>query len=90
VVTLSAVFQGSRAVGLSWTGATSAKVDLYRNGALRATLANTGSTVDKVDKRLASSLVTYKVCAAGTTTCSASVSVNFGTHTILPSGPTLS
>jgi hypothetical protein len=90
VITLSAVFQGSRAVALTWKGATSAKVDLYRNGALRSTLANTGSTMDKVDKTLASSIVTYKICAAGTTTCSASVSVNFGTHRILPAGPTVS
>jgi PKD repeat protein len=60
---------------LSWGGATSANVDINRNGAVVATTANDGAYTDKPPKTLTSAK--YKVCEAGTSTCSNEVSVSW-------------
>lgn len=78
VITLSAT--GTRRgntgkVDLIWDGAASSAVDLYRNGALIATTENDGSHTDTIRKPSAS--YTYKVCEAGTTTCSNEATVTF-------------
>jgi hypothetical protein len=68
--------KGSLYAHLKWAGATSAKVDVYRNNVRVATTANDGAHVDAVGRKGGGS-VTYKVCAAGTSTCSKSVVVTF-------------
>ena len=59
---------------LSWTGATTTNVDLYRNTVRFLTTANDGSHSDA--KRPKGTWV-YKVCNAGTTICSPDVTVVF-------------
>ncbi|MEO8089441.1 MAG: galactose oxidase-like domain-containing protein [Gemmatimonadales bacterium] len=62
---------------LRWSGATGTMVDIYRNGARLRTTANDGSDSNG---RTFSGNVTYvfRVCAAGTTTCSNDATVTFG------------
>jgi hypothetical protein len=61
--------QGRWRTDLSWDGATSSQVDIYRNGSVVATVDNTGAYTDATNIRGGGSL-TYKVCEAGTSTCS--------------------
>ena len=61
---------------LTWSGATTSNVDVYRNNALRATTANDGSHTDTVGKNKTGTY-TYRVCNAGTNVCSNTVSVTF-------------
>ena len=56
---------------------TSAKTDIYRNNRRIATVYNTGYRLDKLGRK-AKGTFYYRVCAAGTTTCSPTVSVTFG------------
>ena len=59
-------------VRLTWSGATTSTVDIYRNGAKVATTANDGTHDDPV----ASGTYQYSVCDLGSTTaCSAQVTV---------------
>jgi subtilisin family serine protease len=60
---------------LTWDGATSASVDVYRNGSYVVTTPNDGAHTDKPPKNITSA--TYKVCEAGTATCSNSVAVTW-------------
>ncbi len=57
------------ATNLSWTGATSAYVDLYRNGVKIVTTENDGSYMDNVGKKSGITYV-YRICESGTNTCS--------------------
>ena len=66
--------QGS--VELSWDKATSAEVDIYRNGRLISTQSNTGKWTDALGKR-PSGHFSYKVCDSGSKDCSSSITVNF-------------
>lgn len=59
---------------LTWSGAVSANVDIYRNGAKIVTTANDGAYTDKPPKV---TTATYKVCEAGTNTCSNEVTVSW-------------
>jgi serine protease len=68
--------KGRHNVDLSWSGANSADVDIYRNGALVATTANDGTYTDATNNRGGASY-TYSVCEAGTSACSGQVSVVF-------------
>jgi hypothetical protein len=77
--TLSAVGRkvgGINTVRLTWSGASSTNVDVYRNGVVIVTTANDGlyndSTGDTGRARY-----TYKVCEAGTMTCSNEVTLRF-------------
>jgi endonuclease/exonuclease/phosphatase family metal-dependent hydrolase len=67
--------RGVAYVDLTWTGATSTSVDVYRNGAKVTTTANDGAHTDSLGK--VSGTFTYKVCEAATTTCSNESSVTF-------------
>jgi subtilisin len=58
---------------LTWSGATSVNVDVYRNAAVVTTTANDGAYKDKPPKTITSA--TYKVCEAGTSACSNEVTV---------------
>ena len=78
-ITLSArgyKVQGQRRVDLSWTGATSSNVDVYRNGGLIVTTANDGFYTDPVGGH-GHGTFTYQVCNAGTNTCSNQATVTF-------------
>ena len=59
-------------VRLSWTGANSPRVDIYRNGVQIARVDNTGTYTDLLT---AHGLYTYKVCEAHSHNCSNEVTV---------------
>jgi extracellular elastinolytic metalloproteinase len=63
-------------VDLTWSGATGANVDVYRNGTRVTTTANDGLHTDSLS-RSATGTYTYKVCNAGTNTCSNDSAVTF-------------
>jgi bacillolysin len=78
-ITLSATgykVRGLQKADLSWSGASSADVDIYRDGSLIVTTANDNSFTDNIDQR-GSGSYTYLVCEAGTKTCSKTTTVNF-------------
>ena len=52
---------------LAWTGASSGEVDVYRDGAIIATVPDAGTYRDAV---VGSQAVVYRVCQAGTAVCS--------------------
>ncbi|MCH8338373.1 MAG: S8 family serine peptidase [Chloroflexi bacterium] len=68
--------KGLQKADLKWSEATSTDVDVYRDGVIVATTANDGSHTDNIDQRGGGSY-TYKVCEAGTTTCSNEATVTF-------------
>jgi hypothetical protein len=70
--------QGRHTVDLSWSGATSANIDVYRDGVVIATVPNNGSYTDHIGVRGGNIRYTYKVCEAGTSNCSNEVIVRFG------------
>jgi len=68
--------KGLQKVALTWSGATSTTVDVYRNSVKIATPANSGAYTDNIDKKGTGSY-RYKVCAVGTSTCSNEATVTF-------------
>lgn len=68
--------RGVANVDLAWSGATTANVDVFRNGVRIVTTANDGAHTDTLPKG-STGTFTYKVCEAGTTVCSANSSVTF-------------
>jgi N-acetylneuraminic acid mutarotase len=62
---------------LKWRGANSANVDVSRDGVVIATTPNDGLYDDSTGTTGQASFM-YKVCEAGTQTCSNTVTVNFG------------
>jgi hypothetical protein len=70
--------QGQQRVDLSWNGASSNNIDIYRNGVLIATVQNIpGFYTDNIGAR-GKGTYTYRVCDAGTQHCSNQVTVKFG------------
>ncbi|NKI36548.1 S8 family serine peptidase [Wenzhouxiangella sp. XN79A] len=61
---------------LTWSGATSSSVDIYRDGSLLSSTANDGAFTDATSFNGGGSL-TYQVCEAGSNVCSSSVTVVF-------------
>jgi hypothetical protein len=61
---------------LIWSGATSSNIDVNRDGVVVATVPNSGHYNDSTGTTGQASFV-YKVCEAGTQTCSNSVTVRF-------------
>src|SRR4029077_14969709 len=61
---------------LTWSGATSPNIDVNRDGVVIATTLNDGSYNDSTGTTGRASF-TYKVCEAGTQTCSNEVTVRF-------------
>jgi subtilisin len=61
---------------LTWSGATSDNVDVYRDGSIVATTENDGAYTDNIGVKTGGPY-TYKVCEAGTTTCSNDVTITF-------------
>jgi hypothetical protein len=69
--------KGHQTVDLSWSGATSTDVDIYRDGTRIATVLNSaGSYTDSPGGR-GHATYTYWVCNANTQTCSNQVTVTF-------------
>lgn len=68
--------KGYAYVDLSWTGAAGPSVDVYRDDVRLTTVGNTGSYTDATGRK---GVVTfrYRVCQAGTDTCSNPVTVAF-------------
>ena len=62
-------------VRLNWSGATTAQVDIYRNGAPLARVPNNGSYIDTLTTF---GTYTYKVCNKNTMNCSNEVTKRFG------------
>ncbi|MDP2561636.1 S8 family serine peptidase [Psychrobium sp. 1_MG-2023] len=67
--------KGKQRITLSWSGASTASVGIYRNGQLKATTANDGDYTDTLKRP--SGTYTYKVCDDQTTNCSPELSVSF-------------
>ncbi|MEO7931085.1 MAG: S8 family serine peptidase [Lysobacter sp.] len=68
--------KGKKQFNLAWT-AGAVTVDIYRNGSkVKSATSNTGSYVDLV-KLNGSGTVTYKVCSAGTSDCSANATASY-------------
>jgi subtilisin family serine protease/PKD repeat protein len=63
-----------RYTDLAWSGASGANVDVFRNGTLITTTANDGAHTDSPS---AAGTYTYRVCNAGTSTCSNDATVTF-------------
>jgi hypothetical protein len=59
---------------LTWSGATSATVDIYRDGVVVKNVANGGTQLNSKGVETGTTYV-YKVCEVGTATCSGPVSV---------------
>jgi hypothetical protein len=68
--------EGINTSRLKWRGATSANVDIYRDGVVIATTPNDGLYDDSTGTTGQASF-TYQVCEAGTSTCSNEVVVTF-------------
>ncbi|NOT28278.1 MAG: alkaline serine protease, partial [Acidobacteria bacterium] len=65
-----------RRADLTWSGLIGANVDVYRDGTRITTTPNDGAMTDAINSR-GSASYTYKVCAAGTSTCSNEVRITF-------------
>jgi PKD repeat protein len=78
-ITLSATgykVKGSQAVDLIWSGASGTNVDVFRDGSKITTTANDESHTDNIGTKGGGSY-TYRVCEAGTSTCSGNATVTF-------------
>ena len=79
-ITLSASgykVKGKHRATLTWSGATSATVDIYRDGGLIATVPNSPSTYTDVPNNRGRGSYEYQVCKAGSSTCSNIDTVKF-------------
>ena len=68
--------KGVKKVDLSFNGANSADVDIYRNNSKITTTSNDGSYTDTITSKGGGSF-TYEVCEASTNTCSSEQTVSF-------------
>ena len=69
--------KGQQRADLSWTGAASTQVDVYRDGVKIATTANDGAHTDHLNRNGNGTYV-YAVCEAGSSSCSNEATVSFG------------
>jgi subtilisin family serine protease len=67
---------GLQKADLTWNGATTTNVDIFRNGTKIATVTNNGAYTDNINVRGGGSYQ-YKVCEAATDTCSAEATASF-------------
>ena len=68
--------KGVHRVDLVWSGASASTVDIFRNGVRIVTTANDGVHTDNTGAK-GTATYRYRVCNAGTTTCSNEVTVVF-------------
>lgn len=66
--------KGKNKVDVTWSGASTTSVDIYRNGSLRTTTTNDGSYTDSFRT---SGTFTYKVCDQNSDNCSTEINVSF-------------
>jgi hypothetical protein len=64
-------------VRLAWRGLIAARVDIFRDGTRAATASNKGSYTDKLPRKT-SGTFSYRVCGAGTATCTPTATVAVG------------
>lgn len=69
--------RGTRFADLSWTGASGASVDIYRDGGLVITTGNDGFYQDQPNLPKRVKTATYQVCESASSTCSDAVTVSF-------------
>ena len=69
--------KGIHHADLTWSGAASGSVDIFRNGIMIIPTVNGTTYTDNIGSRGGNASYTYKVCEAGTTTCSNEVTINF-------------
>lgn len=69
--------KGVEHADLTWSGANSTNVDVFRDGVLIVTTANDGFYTDNIGIKGGGLSWTYQVCEAGTATCSNPATVNF-------------
>lgn len=70
--------EGRLEADLTWSGLPGSEVDVYRKGELIATVPNDGAHTNVIVRNQVSRPYRYRVCAAGTNTCSATVEATFG------------
>jgi subtilisin family serine protease len=75
-VTGSTARNGNKSALVRWTG-TAASYDIYRNGTIRASGRTGTSFSDGLGKYTGTKTWTYRVCNAGTQTCSANVTLTY-------------
>lgn len=68
--------RGLQKADLSWSGASSADVDVYRDGVVITTTANDGAYTDNINNRGSGSYV-YQVCDTESNACSNEATVSF-------------
>lgn len=68
--------RGLQNVDLLWSGATSASVDIFQDGALIATTDNDGFYTHNLDQR-GGGTYTFQLCEAGAATCSNEVTITY-------------
>lgn len=68
--------KGLQTADLSWSGATSSNVDVYRNGSLIVTTANDTAYTDNIGVKGGGSY-TYQICEEASSTCTTTVTVTF-------------
>jgi PKD repeat protein len=68
--------KGRHVIDLDWSGTTGTDVDIYRDGGLYDTVADTGAYTDQTGNK-GSRSYDYQVCEAGTANCSAVQSVSY-------------
>jgi hypothetical protein len=61
--------RGSHVIDLTWSGATSGNVDIYRDGGAPTTVANDGEHTDETGNK-GSRTYSYQVCEAASSACS--------------------
>jgi hypothetical protein len=68
--------KGRHHVDLTWSGAGTSSVEVWRNGALVSTVPNTGAHTDAIGVKGGGSYL-YQVCETGGGSCSNPVMVTF-------------
>ncbi|WP_394129455.1 S8 family serine peptidase [Shewanella maritima] len=68
--------RGVKYVDLTFSGATTSQVDIYRNNSLITTTVNDGAYTDTISTK-GGGTYTYKVCEVSSTTCSSDTTVTF-------------
>jgi serine protease len=68
--------QGRKRADLTWSGATSTQVDVFRDNVRVGTVQNSGSWTHTTNE-VGGGSHTYRVCQAGTSTCSPNVTVSY-------------
>lgn len=69
--------KGYHTVELSWFGANSKSLDVYREGKLIKTIENNGNFIDSLNAKTKGASYTYELCEAKTVTCSNHVTYTF-------------